>query len=293
MQNQPANVSPTRDVLAVILLIVLGTLATGSFLLHPFDVHLPRCSEPYDAAIYPWNFRWLLDSWTASDGSLLFSRRFYWPDGESLALYTPTYFYAAMSVPLQWLFGAKGAMLAVAIFLVWATVATAGLTYALARSLACRPMGAFLAAALFSLCSGRMMNAARLNLFGTEFLILFLLLGLWFWRRGSLRTAIAFGASGAVLLLQSQPLFFQAALAVCVVGLGAAIHWLLWRRSQGLRPWRPLLIAAGGFRFRRRAVSLDHDSRPAVQQRTEPIRNYAANSRFIAEFELLSGPQSR
>src|SRR5688500_1925008 len=65
------------------------------------------------------------------------------------------------------------------------------------------------------------MNAARLNLFCTEFLLLYLLLGLRVWRLGGVGRALAFGFSAALLLLQSQPLLFQAAIVTAVFVVAA------------------------------------------------------------------------
>src|SRR5688572_1647509 len=202
----------------LLLLALAATIVSGSFLLHPTDLHLPACSEPWDAAIYPWNCFTLAESVAApSDGSLLFTNRFYWPYGEGLGLYTPTWVHGVISLPFQWLgdwFGgeAQARHVAVAALLWLASVATALLAFALARELGLGCWGAFLVGLLATVASGRLMNAARLNLFCTEFLLLYLLLGLRVWRLGGVGRALAFGFSAALLLLQSQPLLFQAAI---------------------------------------------------------------------------------
>ncbi len=214
-----------HGVLAFLLLIAAATLVSGGFLLHARDLHVPACSEPWDAAIYPWNFFWTGEALTAHDGSLLFTRRFYWPDGEGLGLYTPTWVYGVLSLPFQWLLPAPESRHVAVAFLLWfSSVATALLGYRLARDLGLRRLASLLVALLALTASGRLMNAARLNLFCTEFLLLWMVAGLAWWRRGGAARAAGFGGASALLLLQSQPLFFQAALLFGVLFLATLLR---------------------------------------------------------------------
>ncbi len=209
---------PERATLGcILLLLVVASLVSGGFLLHATDLHLPDCCEPWDAAIYPWNFLWAHDFAGAADGELLFTRRFYWPDGEGLGLYTPTWIYGVLSLPFQWLLPEPQSRHVAVAFLLWfSSVATALLAFAFARELKL-PRGAALFAALLVIAaSGRTMNAARLTLFCTEFLLLWLWTGWRFWRDGGAGKAAAWGGASALLLLQSQPLFFQAALCAAL-----------------------------------------------------------------------------
>ena len=111
---------------------------------------------------------------------------------------------------------------AVALFLCTSSLFTAVLCYALGRRLGLPPPGAALAALAFTLGAGRLMNAARLNLFGTEFLLLWLYAGVLLWQRPGGRRALGFGICGGILLWQSQPLFYQGTLAV-TFGAAAAV----------------------------------------------------------------------
>ena len=58
------------DRLALVVLIAAATIVSGAFLLRPTDLHLPACSEPWDAAIVPWNFFWLDASFEAEERQL-------------------------------------------------------------------------------------------------------------------------------------------------------------------------------------------------------------------------------
>ena len=216
----PAPSRRTGLVIAA-LLAAVALLGTGGFLLRPGELPLPPCSEPFDALIYPWNFRWLTSAFT--EGDLLSTHRFYHPTGESMALYTPTYVYGLLAWPFVAVDAVDGPVLATAFLIAASSVATALLGYALARQLCLGPFGAATTALLFTFCSGRLMNAARLNLFCTEFLLLFFCVLIWAWRRRSFRAGGIAGLCGTVLLLQSQPLFFQAAIAATVVFIGLAI----------------------------------------------------------------------
>jgi hypothetical protein len=96
-------------------------------------------------------------------------------------------------------------------------VATTLLAFAIGRELGLtRPTAVFFAL-LVTIASGRLMNAARLNLFCTEFLLLFLYAGLCFWKSGGILRALGFGFAAALLLLQSQPLFFQGGVLVALL----------------------------------------------------------------------------
>ncbi len=213
--------------LAGLLLLVAATLVSGGFLLHATDLHLPASSEPWDAAIYPWNFFWTGASFTADDGSILFTRRFFWPAGEGLGLYTPTYVYSVLSLPFQWLLHAPESRHVAVAFLLWfSSVATALLAYRLARELGLTRPGALFVALLALVASGRLMNAARLNLFCTEFLLFYFWSALTFWKRGGAARGALVGFAASLLLLQSQPLFFQGGLATLLVGAA-----LLTRRA--------------------------------------------------------------
>jgi hypothetical protein len=228
------------------LLVVAASFVSGSFLLHPTDLHLPACSEPWDAAIYPWNFFWLAESFGAPDGSLLFTRRFYWPHGEGLGLYTPTWVYGVLSLPFQWLGGEpQSRHVAVAALLWLSSVATALLAYALARELGRARSSSLFFALFVTAASGRLMNAARLNLFCTELLLLFLLAGLALWKRGGAARGTTLGFAAALLLLQSQPLFFQAALLCALLLCAALLRARARRRLRELL--RPLSAAAAVF----------------------------------------------
>jgi hypothetical protein len=238
---------PDRGLLLWLLLLLLASLfCSGSFLLDPGALHLPDCCEPWDAAIYPWNFFWLREFPAAPDGDLLFTRRFYWPDGEGLGLYTPTWVSAIVSLPFQWLLPEPASRHVATAFLLFASsFATALLAFRFARELELpRPAAAF-AALLAMAASGRIMNGARLNLFCTEFLLLWLLAGWRFWRDGGGWRALAFGFASAILLLQSQPLFFQATL----VGTGFVALALLTRsgRTTLAARSRPFLLALPPF----------------------------------------------
>lgn len=203
---------PSRSsVLLLLLLVAAATFCSGAFLLDASDLHLPDCCEPWDAAIYPWNCFWLDASLAAPDGDLLFTRRFYWPDGEGLGLYTPTWVYGVVSLPFQWLLPEPQSRHIAIAFLLWASsVATILLAYRFARELELPPAAAAFAALLVVAASGRIMNGARLNLFCTEFLLLWLLAAWRFWRDGGAWRAAAFGFTSSLLVLQSQPQFFQA-----------------------------------------------------------------------------------
>jgi len=232
--------------LCVALLVMVATVVSGRFLLHATDLHLPACSEPWDAAIYPWNFFWLKASFGADDGSLLFTKRLFWPEGEGLGLYTPTWVYDVMALPFQWLGDAPGSRhVAVAALLWGSSVATALLSFLLARGVGLRRPSALLVALLATVASGRLMNASRLNLFCTEFLLLDLLAGLHLWKRGGLGRGAAFGFAASLLLLQSQPLFFQAAVVTGLLIAAALVR--AGSRRRLLELWRPL--AAGGALF--------------------------------------------
>jgi hypothetical protein len=241
-----------RSALVVALLVAFGSLVSGSFLLHASDLHLPACSEPWDAAIYPWNFFWTKAALPADDGSFLFTRRFYWPSGEGLGLYTPTWIDGVLSLPFQW-FGAAPQSRHVAFaFVLWlSSVATALLAYRLARELGVRRGGALLVGALATVASGRTMNAARLNLFTTEFLLLYALAALAVWRHGGLRRGLALGFAATLLFLQSQPLFFQAGLAsagflVVALARSAATRRQLVERLASLAAGALLFLALSG-----------------------------------------------
>jgi hypothetical protein len=212
--NAPCSAVPVgRSSGWLALLLLIAALSSGSFVLESDQLHIPACSEPFDAAIYPWNFQFLAHS--LDDGELLRTRKLYHPTGESLALYTPTYVYALLAQSFRWL-DAEPSWVhrATAWLLFTSTLATALLAFALGRSLGLPPVGAFGAALLFTLCAGRLMNVARLNLFCTEFLLLLFLLSWRAWCSQRLLTWVAAGASGALLLWQSQPLFFQGSLAL-------------------------------------------------------------------------------
>ncbi|MBL8841902.1 MAG: hypothetical protein JNL90_10285 [Planctomycetes bacterium] len=220
-----ADLPERGGLLALLLLLVAATLVSGGFLLHARELHLPACSEPWDAAIYPWNFLWAKEALGAPDGWLLFTRRFYWPEGEGLGLYTPTWVYAVLSLPFQWLLPEPASRHVAVAFLLWlSSAATALLAYRLARDLGLRRAGALLVALLALTASGRLMNAARLNLFCTEFLLLWMVAGLAWWRRGGAARAAGFGAASALLFLQSQPLLFQAALLGGVLLIATAVR---------------------------------------------------------------------
>lgn len=226
--------------------VLLASLVSGGFLLHARDLHLPACSEPSDAAIYPWNLFWTAAAPGASDGSFLFTRRFYWPDGEGLGLYTPTWIYGILSLPLQWTSSDPAIVnVAVALLLFLSSLATALLAYALARELGLTRGAALFVALLATVASGRLMNAARLNLFCTEFLLLYGWLGLRLLHRGGFGRALLFGLSAAALLLQSQPLLFQAFLLTVAV----VVALLLRRatREELVSRWRELAVAAALF----------------------------------------------
>jgi hypothetical protein len=233
-------------VLLGLAFVLLASFVSGSFLLHARDLHLPACSEPSDAAIYPWNLYWTAAAPGAADGSFLFTRRFYWPDGEGLGLYTPTWIYGILSLPLQWLSSDPAIVnVAVALLLWCSSLATALLAYALARELGLTRGGALFVALLATVASGRLMNAARLNLFCTEFLLLYGWLGLRLLHRGGFGRALLFGLSAVVLLLQSQPLLFQAFLLTVAV-----VCALLLRRAtrrELISRWREFAVAAALF----------------------------------------------
>ncbi len=249
--KSPSSRPEGSKVFFVGALLVLAAGLSANFLAAPEQLHLPRCSEPFDAAIYPWNFRWFEDSWTAPDGHLLFTRRFFHPVGEGLALYTPTFFYGLMALPFSWLLDTPFAgNVAVAFLLSFSCVATAGLAYLLLRRLGWQVLGSCAAALLFTFCSARVMNAARLNLFCTEFLLLALLVFVDFWQRGGHRRGFWFAAASSILLLQSQPLFFQLALVLgtCLTFHGASslVSWIKQGRA-GNSPsvlWRICLASA-------------------------------------------------
>ncbi|MBM4016587.1 MAG: hypothetical protein FJ293_16710, partial [Planctomycetes bacterium] len=234
---------PERGLLGWLLaLLVAAAVCSGAFLLDATALHLPDCCEPWDAAIYPWNFFWLDAFPTAPDGDLLFTRRFYWPEGEGLGLYTPTWVYAIVSLPFQWLLPEpESRHVAMAFLLFASSAATALLAFRLARELDLpRPAAAFVALLALA-ASGRIMNGARLNLFCTEFLLLWLLAAWRFWRDGGCWRALAFGFASALLLLQSQPLFFQATLVGVGFVLIAAVRGA-GRATLAARA-RPFLLA--------------------------------------------------
>ena len=216
---------PWPALLTGLFFVALASFVSGGFLLHARDLHLPNCSEPWDAAIYPWNFLWTKAALGASDGSFLFTRRFFWPAGEGLGLYTPTWVYGIASLPLQWLSSDPAARNVAVALLLWASSgATAWLAWLLARELGVARGGALLVAVLATVASGRLMNAARLNLFCTEFLLLYAWLGLRVVHRGGLRNGALFGLSAAALLLQSQPLLFQAFLVTVAYVVAALLR---------------------------------------------------------------------
>ena len=224
----------------------LAAFVSGSFLLHARDLHLPACSEPSDAAIYPWNFLWTKAALGAPDGSFLFTRRFYWPAGEGLGLYTPTWIYGILSLPLQWLSSDPAIRnVAVALLLWFSSFATALLGYRLARELGLARTGALLVALLATVASGRLMNAARLNLFCTEFLLLYAWLGVRLLHRGGFGRAALFGLAACLLLLQSQPLLFQAFLATACFVVAALVR--RQSRRELLARWRELAVAVALF----------------------------------------------
>ncbi|MSR47111.1 MAG: hypothetical protein EXS13_08605 [Planctomycetes bacterium] len=238
---------PDRGLLAVIaLLVIAATIVSGSFLLRPTALHLPDCCEPWDAAIYPWNFFWLDAFADAPDGWLLFTKRFYWPDGEGFGLYTPTWVYGVLSLPFQWLLPEPQSRHVAVAFLLWfSSVATVLLAFRFARELGVPRVAAAFAALLVLAASGRVMNAARLNLFCTEFLLLWLWTAWRFWRDGGGGRAAAFGLASALLLLQSQPLFFQATLAGALFVAVALVRRA--GRQQLVARARPFLLATALF----------------------------------------------
>lgn len=244
---ETAALGPPRGagsgLLLALFFVGLASFVSGSFLLHARDLHLPNCSEPWDAAIYPWNLLWTKAALGASDGSLLFTKRLYWPAGEGLGLYTPTYMYGIASLPLQWLSSDPAVRNVAVALLLWASsAATAWLAWLLARELGVTRGAALLVAVLATVASGRLMNAARLNLFCTEFLLLYAWLGLRLLHRGGFGRAALLGLSAAALLLQSQPLLFQSFL-LTVVFVGAALLRGAARREL-LSRWRELGVAA-------------------------------------------------
>jgi hypothetical protein len=237
---------PWSTLLLALAFVAFSTFVSGGFLLHARDLHLPACSEPSDAAIYPWNLWWTRTAPGAADGSFLFTRRFYWPQGEGLGLYTPTWIYGILSLPLQWCSSDPAIVnVAVALLLWLSSLATALLSYQLARELGVPRGGALLVALLATVASGRLMNAARLNLFCTEFLLAYGWLGLRLLHRGGLGRALLFGASAAALLLQSQPLLFQAFLLTVAFVVFALLR--AGSRRELLSRWREISLAAALF----------------------------------------------
>ena len=230
---------PVPDRLALLLAVLVGLWTSGAFLLDAGAVALPRASEPYDAALYPWNFFWIGDALGAEDGSLLFTRRFFHPDGEGLTLYTPTYLYGFLAQPLIWCFGeVRGPFVATAVFLAVSSVFTLMLAYILARRVGLEAAPAWITALLVTWAAGRLMNAPRLNLFCTEFLLLyFILLQRWWTSARSVHAALC-GAAAAALLFQSQPLFLLAVLGTAAAGVGLAVTRIGTTRSQSESPVR-------------------------------------------------------
>ncbi len=243
--NQTRSIPITQDApsrrapwLPLSALVLLSFFTSGLFLLKPFDLALPRCSEPTDAAIYPWNFFWFRESLT-SGSDLLFTRHLFHPTGEGLSLYTPTLVYAAFAATLHAILpGPHTDHLCVALLLFLSSVATAVLAFQLWRQWGLTRTGSLVAAALFLVCSGRLINIARLNLFCTELLLLVLILSSSVWRHGGLWRGLSWGAALAVLLWQSQPLLYQALLAHGVFVLGTMLYAdtrvVLWRRKGAI-----------------------------------------------------------
>ena len=239
------------DLRSPLALTLFALIVSGRFLLDPTALHLPACSEPWDAPIYPWNFFWLRASTGASDGSLLFTQRLFWPAGEGLGLYTPTWIYGLIAWPVTtiaaWFVGpGLAGNVAVAVLLAFSSVATALLAWRFARALGLGNAAALFAAALVTVASGRTMNVARLNLFCTEFLLLYAILALNLWRSGLWRDGqqlrgAALGLVTSLLFLQSQPLCFQAFLATLLFGLAALCRRATRQRLFALT--KPLLTA--------------------------------------------------
>lgn len=268
----------------VVLVAVTLSLASVSELSwRPDRIHLPACSEPTDAALFPWNLSWFAHrGWHEG----LYTRSLYYPTGESLALYTPTFAYDVVAAPLVLALGPNGPHVATLLLLAGSTLATVLVCFALARQMGMSRFAALGGALLFAVCAGRMMNAARLNLFCTEFLLLYFLLGLRAWQRPGRSRGLLAGAALALLLWQSQPLFFQAGIASMVFLLGTL------RNAEGRRSLRArgrclgwVAVAAGVLAAPFLWAMIDAmQSSPALAQSAWMLRVPAANLDLASMF---------
>ena len=88
--------------------ILVAILFTWPVAARPTRMNLLLSSSPFDKLIYFWNFDAMRRALDAGRSPFETDRLFY-PEKKSLALYTPTWFYALCSVPLQRIWpGEKG-----------------------------------------------------------------------------------------------------------------------------------------------------------------------------------------
>jgi len=167
-----AHLRPAAIVAAYAALAVLLTWPTARCLGDPC---LLDDGSPFDALIYRWNFAWLADSLAAARSPLATDRLFF-PESVSLGLYTPTWLYGLLSLPVQALFpDREGLDVAFHLCVLGSFLVAALATFALACAQGLSRTGAFVAGASFAFCAARLDNVARLNVLGSELVPLGLL----------------------------------------------------------------------------------------------------------------------
>ncbi len=214
---------------------LLGFLLVTLGMTSPLPLHLTRMmltsSGGSDAFIGAWNLWWTRTAATQGVNPLFCGWLFY-PEGTSLALHTYSLTYGVLTLPLQWLLplvmpgGLAGAGPLGPLFVVYNLVllgsftATGYFTYRLALLVTRHRTAAILAGLLFAYTNYRFANTVRLDVLGTEFLVL----ALWAWvallRRPHPRGLSAL--CGSLVLLAYSSLDYTACAVILFLVAGIA-----------------------------------------------------------------------
>jgi len=181
------------------------------------ELALVNVASPFDALIYAWNFDWLGRS-LAAGRSALWTDQLFYPQRVPLALYTPTWLHAALSLPLQVVPGGERGLWMAYHLAVLGSFALAGLAAdALARRCRVSSAGALVAGAAFAWCGFRTTNFARLNVLASELVALELIAVLAVVTTSQRRALLALVACTAALAWTSATQAMNALLAAAVL----------------------------------------------------------------------------
>jgi hypothetical protein len=229
-----AQPGPLRFRGSTLLGFVLVTLGMTS----PLPLHLTRMmltsSGGGDAFIGAWNLWWTRTA-AAQGVNPLFCGWLSYPEGTSLALHTYSLTYGVLTLPLQWLLplvmpgtqtgaGALSPLFVVYNVVLLGSFTAAGyFTYRLALLATRHRTAAVLAGLLFAYTNYRFANTVRLDVLGTEFLVLALWAWVAFLDHPNPRGLSALGGSVVLLAYSSLDYTACAVILFLVAGIGEIV----------------------------------------------------------------------